>query len=103
MQENDAALPEIAQGFLDVTHRLPIGVEPVDQSDVDGVLLEERPFALEEGVAGRLEVVDFASLCVGEFAGARRKLECWVDGNLHVGADSLERLSSRNTDLQINR
>ncbi len=61
VQENDAVVPQIAQGFLDVAHDLLIGVEPVDQRDVDGVLLEERRLVLEEGVAGRLEVMGLAS------------------------------------------
>jgi hypothetical protein len=28
VQDNDAVIPEVAQGVLDVAHDLPIGVEP---------------------------------------------------------------------------
>ena len=30
MQDNDAVVPQVAQGSLDVAHDLVIGVEPID-------------------------------------------------------------------------
>jgi hypothetical protein len=57
VQDNDAVVPQVAQGVLYVAHGLPMGVEPVDQGDVDAVLLEEGRLVREEGIAGRLEVV----------------------------------------------
>jgi hypothetical protein len=101
VQENDAVVPQVAQGVLDVTHDLLVGVKPVDQGDVDGALLEEGRLVGEEVVAGRLEVVGAVCLRVGKLAGALREFERRVDGDLHVGADSPERLPFRNPDLQI--
>ncbi len=69
----------------------PVAVEPIDQGDVDAVLLEEGRRVREEGVAGHLEVVGGARLRVGEPAGARRELERRVDGDLLVGANTPER------------
>ena len=92
VQEDDAVVPQVAQGVLDVAHDLLIGVEPVDQGDVDAALLEEGRLVREEVVAGRLEVVGGACLRVGEPAGARRELERRVDGDLLVGGNTPERM-----------
>ena len=101
MQEDDAVVAQMAHGVLDVAHYLLVGVQAVDQGYVDGMLFKKGRLVLEEGVAGRLEVTGDPSLCVGEFPSALGKFERRVDGDLHIGADPLERLPSRNTDLQI--
>jgi hypothetical protein len=42
MNEDDTVVAQVAQGVLDVAHGLPIGMQPVDEGDVDAALLEER-------------------------------------------------------------
>src|SRR5262249_7730563 len=103
VQDNDTVVPQIAQGVLDVTHDLFIGVEPVDQGNVDAVLLEQGRLVREEGVAGRLEVVCRAPLRGCEPARARRELERRVDGDLLVGGNTPEYKSVRNADLKVDR
>ena len=100
MQENDAVVPQIAQGFLDVAHDLLIGVEPVDQGDVDGVLLEEGRLVLEEGVAGRLEVMGGARLCVGELA---RRSESLNAGSTAIFTSALIRWNACPRETPISR
>ena len=94
MQEDDAVVAHVQQRLLDVTHYLFVGVQAVDQCDVDRVLIEECGLVVEKRVAGHLEVVGGAGLRVSEFAGALQEFERRVDGDLHVGADLLESLSA---------
>jgi hypothetical protein len=101
VQDNDAVVPQITHGVLDVAHNLAIGVEPVDQGDIDAPLLQEDRLVREECVAGRLKVVGSARLRVGELASTRRKLEGRVDGDLLVGGDAPESHSARHADLQV--
>ena len=72
VQENDAVVLQVPHGALDVAHHLLVGVQPVDQRDVNRALREEGRLLGEEGVAGGLEVVGDASFAVGQSRGCAR-------------------------------